>query len=416
MEKLIFAQENGRDLNFVDKIFGVSQKAQEMTKLKGADNIINATIGSLLDDNGKLIVFDSVAKAIQNLEPSDFANYAPINGTPEFIDVIQKYAFGNHKPDMFTFAGATPGGAGSIRNAIVNYSNIGEKILTSDWYWAAYKTLAEESYRKLDTYPLLDEHGKYNLEAMEEKVKELIAVQNSLLIMINSPAHNPTGFSLTDEDWQAVIDMANKYATDEKRIAIFIDAAYIDFTEDPDAARAFLKLFKGISDNVIGLFSYSASKAFTAYGLRCGALICMTNREEVAIEFKNLMTFSSRGTWSNGTRAAQQLLVNLYNDKELKASVDAERDASREMLLGRGRAFEEAAEECGLEIVPYYSGFFASVPCDDSDAVGAILQEEGIFLVPLAKGLRVALSSANEAQCRVIPAAIKRAMDKFYNR
>lgn len=416
MEKLIFAQGNGRDLNFVDKIFGVSQKAQEMAKREGADKVINATIGSLLDDNGKLIVFDSVTKAMQDLAPSDFANYAPINGTPEFIDVIQKYAFGSHKPDMFTFAGATPGGAGSIRNAIVNYSNIGEKVITSDWYWAAYKTLVEEAYRHLDTYPLLNDEGKYNLEALEAKVKELIEVQNSLLIMINSPAHNPTGFSLTNDDWQAVIDIANKYSSDEKKIAIFIDAAYIDFTEDPDEARSFLKLFKGISDNVIGLFSYSASKAFTAYGLRCGALICMTNVEEVATEFKNLMAFSSRGTWSNGTRAAQQVLVNLYNDKEMKESVDKERDASRELLLRRGKVFEEAAAECGLEIVPYDSGFFASVPCADSDAVGEMLHKEGIFLVPLAKGLRVALSSATEEQCRIIAPAIKRAMDEFYNK
>lgn len=416
MEKLIFAQGNGRDLNFVDKIFGVSQKAQEMAKREGADKVINATIGSLLGDDGKLIVFDSVVAAMHGLAPADFANYAPINGTPEFLDVIQKYAFGTHRPDMFTEAGATPGGAGSIRNAIVNYSNTGEKVLTSDWYWAAYKTLAEEAYRKLDTYQLLDSEGRYNLAALEAKVAELISVQQSLLIMINSPAHNPTGFSLTNGDWQAVIDIANKYATEEKKIAIFIDAAYIDFTEDPDEARSFLRLFKGISDNVIGLLGYSASKAFTAYGMRCGALICMTNVEEVAVEFKNIMAFSSRGTWSNGTRAAQQVLVNLYNDKELKASVDSERDASRELLLRRGRAFEEAAAECGLEIVPYDSGFFASIPCSDSDAVGELLHKEGIFVVPLAKGLRVALSSATEAQCRVIAPAIKRAMDEFYGK
>ena len=96
--------------------------------------------------------------------------------------------------------------------------------------------------------------------------------------------------------------------------------------------------------------------------------------------------------------------------------VDTERDESRKLLLRRGKAFEEAAAECGLEIVPYHSGFFASVPCADSDAVGEILQKEGIFTVPLAKGIRVALSSATEAQCRIIAPAIKRAMDEFYGK
>ena len=55
MEKLIFAEANGRELNFTDKIFGISSKAQEMAKREGADKVINATIGALLDDRGNLI-------------------------------------------------------------------------------------------------------------------------------------------------------------------------------------------------------------------------------------------------------------------------------------------------------------------------------------------------------------------------
>lgn len=416
MEKLIFAEANGRELNFTDKIFGISSKAQEMAKREGADKVINATVGALLDDDGKLVVFDAVYRALKSLKAEDFAAYAPLSGIPEYLDVIQKYAFGSHRPDMFTAACATPGGAGTIRNAIVNYSKLGDTVITSDWYWAAYKTLVTENYRKLDTYKLLDDNGKYNIDAFTACVDKYMKVQDSLLIIINTPAHNPTGFSLTDDDWKKVIAVCEKYAALGKKVTVFVDAAYIDFTEDPDAARAFFELFENISDNMLVLAGYSASKSFTLYGMRCGGLICMTNNEEICEEFKNVMAFSGRGTWSNGTRSAQQILVNMYNDKSLKAAVDKERDDNRKMLLARGRAFEEAARECGLEMLPYDSGFFVSVPCSAPDAVGELMHKEGIFAVPLAKGIRVALSAVSEEKCKVVAYAIKKAMDEYFGK
>lgn len=416
MEKLIFAEGNNRELNFTDKIFGISSRAQEMAARCGKEKVINATIGSLLDDDGKLIVFEAVEKALRGLTPDDFAAYAPILGLPEYLEIVQKYAFGTHKPDLYTAACATPGGAGTIHNAIVNYSEAGDTVITSDWYWAAYQTLVTESYRKLDTYALFDENGRYNIRAFEECVEKYLAVQDSLLMIINTPAHNPTGFSLTNDDWQSVLDVCRRHAEAGKRLTIFVDAAYIDFTEDPDQARSFLELFSDLPENVLGLLSYSASKSFTLYGMRCGALICMSKSAEICEEFKNVMTFSSRGTWSNGTRAAQQLLINLYRDAALKEEVDRERDESRKMLLARGKAFEDAAEECGLKTLPYDSGFFASVPCTAPEQVGEILQKEGIFAVPLAKGLRVALSAVPEKKCAFVAHAMKQAMDEYFGK
>ena len=82
------------------------------------------------------------------------------------------------------------------------------------------------------------------------------------------------------------------------------------------------------------------------------------------------------------------------------------------MLLARGRAFSEAAAgRCGLEIVPFDAGFFVSVPCPDPDAVSKKLEEQDIFLVPLAKGIRVSVASIPEEACRKLPPLIKEAME-----
>ena len=81
------------------------------------------------------------------------------------------------------------------------------------------------------------------------------------------------------------------------------------------------------------------------------------------------------------------------------------------MLLARGRAFEEEAAKAGLEIVPFDAGFFASIPCGDPDAVSAELEKQGLFTIPLAKGIRVSVASVSEEKCRKIPAMVKAVID-----
>ncbi len=418
MEKVIFANANGRDLNFKDKIFSVAARYDEMAKEKGKENVINATIGALMDDEGKLIVFQSVVDCLHALSPSDFAKYAPISGIPEYLEVAEKLAFGNHRPNMYTGACATPGGTGALELFLQNYTGTGETVITSDWYWAAYKTICTERNRTLETYPLVDTDGKYNIKGLEELVTKCLAEQDSLGIIINTPAHNPTGFSLTDGDWEAVLEMVKRLAPESsgKKVTILVDAAYIDYTKDADASRAFLKKFEGNPDNILALMAYSASKAFTLYGMRCGALVCMTNNEAIRDEFKNVCQFSARAAWSNGVRAAQTVIAKMYNDPALKEKVDREREENNNLLLKRGRAFEEAAKEVGLETVPFDAGFFIAIPCADPDAVCELIFAKGIFPVPLAKGIRVALSAINEEQCRKIPGIIKECMNQFYGK
>ena len=106
------------------------------------------------------------------------------------------------------------------------------------------------------------------------------------------------------------------------------------------------------------------------------------------------------------------ILSRIYSDPELLAKVDAERKIYRDMLAARGKAFSDAAKECGLSIVPYDAGFFVSVPCDDPDAVSKKLEAEDVFLVPLAKGIRVSVASVPESVCAALPPIIKKAIDK----
>ena len=409
MEEMIFASPQGRNIPKEDKIFGINNRAKAMIAEEGKEKVVNATIGALLDDDGELIVLSSVNDVFKKLSPKEFAEYAPISGTPEFKKAVKQDALRGYEPKGFVEASATPGGTGAIRNTIANYTDRGDSVLVADWYWSPYGTIAAEQGRKVGTFTFLNDERKFNAEDFRAKAESLLSKQQRLVIILNTPAHNPTGYSLTTEDWNNVKAVLESLPAD-KKITLLVDTAYIDFAGDEEEYRSFLPILEEMPENVLTLISHSLSKAYTLYGMRCGALICLAKTEEIAEEFKRVCEFSSRASWSNCARAPQAILSKIYSDPELKAKVFEERQGYREMLLRRGRAFEKAAAECGLEMVPFDAGFFASIPCSNPDEVAARLEKEGIFLVPLAKGLRVSVASVSEEVCCSLPARILAAM------
>lgn len=403
------AAQNGRQVSTEDKIFGISNRATKMAEEKGADAVVNATIGALLDDNGELIVLSSVNDTYMHLTPSEYASYAPIGGTPGFKKAVIKAALGSYQPKGYVEAVATPGGTGAIRNTIANYSYPGDKVLTTDWHWSPYGTIAAEIGRSIATFSLFTEDGKFNLASFEEKMNELLAQQERLVIILNTPAHNPTGYALTTEDWNGVVRILNTVSA-EKKIALLIDSAYIDFAGNEEKYREFFPILEGLPAHVLPIVAYSMSKTFTLYGMRCGASICLAPTKEIADEFKYVCEFSSRGSWSNCAKAGQSIITRIFSDEALLKKVTHEREEIRNMLLARGRAFEEEAKKVGLVTVPFDAGFFVSIPCDNPEAACEKLEKEGVFLVPLGKGIRVSVASVPENICRQLPAKILDAM------
>ncbi|WP_193708429.1 aminotransferase class I/II-fold pyridoxal phosphate-dependent enzyme [Alkalibaculum sporogenes] len=395
-----------------DAIFGANTQAQKAISEYGFNNVINGTIGVFLDDEGILVTFDSVFNALRELKDESFAAYAPLNGINEYLDTAIKTTFGDYKPDGFIEAVATPGGTGAIRHAVWNYSSWGEEILTSDWYWDPYNTIATEHGRKISTYKLFDEKMNFNFEDFESKVELLLDKQKRLIIIINSPAHNPTGFSLSYDEWLGIIEMLKRKASsNQNKIVLFIDIAYIDFCEDE--SRRFLSLLSNLPKNILSIVSYSMSKGYTFYGLRSGAIIGVSSNKDVAIEFKNACSHSNRGVWSNGTRCAMEVLTKIYRDESLLEKVEKERNHYKEMLKIRANSFMKASEEVGLEICPYKDGFFISIPSNDPIGLAKELSKEKVFLVPLEMGLRFAVCSVSQEKCKITPRLIKEAMKRI---
>ena len=400
------AAYNGRNIPKEDKVFAASGRAKAMIAEKGRNAVVNATIGSMLDDNGELMVMKSVEKIVKALTPAEYSEYAPIAGTAGFKKAIMKAAFCDYEPKSFTGVVATPGGTGAIRNTVANYSCPGDKVLTHNWHWAPYTSIVGEMGRSLEHFEMFDEEGNFNADDFEYKVGKLLKNQEHLVIILNTPANNPTGYSMTLQDWYKVKAVMDKVDM-SKRVALLCDVAYIDFAGEDSETREFLKVIDNLRANILPIVAYSASKAFFLYGFRCAAMICLAHNPEVAEEFERVCTFSSRASWSNSPRAPQNVIEKIYADPELLAEVCEERKQARDILMARGRAFDEEAKRVGLDIVPFRAGFFVTIPCEDPDALCAALEKKGIFLISITGGARVSIASIPESDCRKLPAIIK---------
>lgn len=396
---------NGRDIPERDRNFTAVANAKAAIAVKGKEAVVNATVGALYDDNANLVVLEPVARTFRELSGTDFAEYAPIAGTPGFREAVRKAAFGSYEPKSYVGIVATPGGTGSISNAVDNYSCPGDRILTHSWYWGPYGNIASEQGKSLETFEMFDESGSFNISDFGYKVSKLLRNQEYLVIILNTPASNPTGYSLSEDDWYGVKKVLDGVSLD-KKVTLIVDAAYIDFAGEEEEVRQFLPIIDNLRGNILPVIAYSASKTFTMYGARCAAMLCLAHTPEVAAEFEKVCSFFARTAWSNSPRAPQTVIEKIYSDPELLSETDDERRHWREMLIARGRAFEQAAAECSLEIVPFRAGFFITIPYKDPDALINALGKKDIFLIPVNGGVRVSVAAISEDKCRKLPAVI----------
>ncbi|CEI72213.1 pyridoxal phosphate-dependent aminotransferase [Romboutsia hominis] len=395
-----------------DIIFDLSGRAQRAEKNIGRENVINATIGALMDDYGRLITLDTVYSEYKNLENAEISAYAALEGQPDYLEAVKKVVFKDYMPNSYIRAVASPGGSGAIKLATWNYTNPGDEVLTSDWFWSPYVSITEEIGRTVGTYELFDENNNFNFKSFKKEFLRIADKQERIFTILNTPAHNPTGYSIPDNEWDKIIGLSKEVAVNkEKKIILFVDIAYIDFASDDNASRMFFEKFSNLPENVLVIVGFSMSKGFTAYGMRMGAAVCITSSENVAEEFYYACVHSCRANWSNCNRGAMAILSNIVNNSEKFKKYNEEKNTYKEMLKRRANAFVEEAEKVGLDILPYRDGFFVSIPCENSREVCEELTKDNVYMVPLKAGLRFAVCAVNENKCKIAPSIIKNALE-----
>lgn len=388
-----------------DNVFSAVKAAREAKEIHG-DKVIDVTLGALYDEEGVMVAMDSVwdvYNAIPNFQKAKYA--ASLQGNPEFQEAVKEWL---GLPEAHVVA--TPGGSGAVSVTFRNSLRYNDTVLFPSVCWGPYKIMAVDQNIDFDFYEMFD-GDHFNLESFKEKSIDLMDRQGRLTVVINDPAHNPTGYSMSYDEWVAVMEFLNELA-EKGRIALLNDVAYIDFAKDPKKAKSHFHLFKNLHRNLLVVTAFSLSKTLTAYGLRVGAAVIMGEQAE---DFKNECVHTARSIWSNVNNSGQVLFSELVFKEELRERYLAEKEVYVNMLKERSDLFLKEAEEVGLEIYPHKEGFFATVKVDPSirEKVHAKLNEELIFTIDLPNGPRVALCSAPIRKVQGLAKKIKDVIDSF---
>lgn len=377
-----------------DVIFALNAEATR--RKQAGESIVNATIGSLMNDDGSLSVLTTVTRVLREVPAADWAAYAPIPGLPAFNQaVIDDTLSSQPALKASATAVATPGGTGALRHALMNYLQSGQALLTPNFYWGPYQTLAEEHERKVETFNMFTPAGGLDVAALDQKLTEQLATQGRVLLVLNDPCNNPTGYSMTRAEWKAVVEVL--LAHSEQPVTLLVDMAYWLYAGAGDH-RAFLAELAPLLGKTGLLFAWSGSKTFTHYGLRVGALVACEPDEKDRNATQAALAYACRGTWSNCVRGGMVAVTRLLTDAALKAACDDERENFKRLLQNRVKAFNAAALPKGLTYPRYEGGFFVTVFHPDAEAQAKRMQEKGVYVVPQKGALRVALCSAAEAE------------------
>ena len=388
-----------------DPIFALNSEAN--ARARAGEPIINATVGALLDDEGRLAVLPTMAEALRAVAPEVSAGYAPIAGPDDFRRAVVADLFGDRPAAREAVAVATPGGSGAIRLTFSNFLEPGQALLTSSFYWGPYQTLADDAGRKLETFRMFDERGRLDTADFDRQLGRQMQTQGRALAILNSPCHNPTGYSFDDDEWQAVVEIVGRHAP-RGPIALVLDVAYSRYGAG-DLGAAIDRVLP-LAGKALVMCTWSASKSFTEYGLRVGALVAVHPDPAERDRLSNAFAYACRGTWSNCNAGGMAAVTRALTDPELRARVDRERGALKALLDHRVARWNQLALPAGLRYPRYDGGFFTTVFCDDVAGAAARLKADGVFVVPVAGALRVALCSVPERDVPRLVDSIARAV------
>lgn len=405
--KILARHSEGKVLK--NDVFQISEQAKAAKLIN--PNVIDATVGAFYDEKGKLYKYKVIDKILKNLPDEEFYSYVPTSGGNAYKEAVLNWVLADKKDSLlskksYAFV-ATPGGTGAIFNSIYNSLDKGETLLLPNIYWGPYANMAMDQDLKVSEYTMFKKDS-FNLEGFIEKADEIIEKQNKLVTIINDPCHNPTGYTMKEEELAKVIE----YMNSKKGVpcVLIYDIAYMDFSFNSNIRDRF-SLFENAGDNVLVSIAFSGSKTFSVYGLRMGAAIYLGLNKQFLSDLQLIITFTGRTHWSNCTASTINMIIKLNKDVKKYNSFMKQLNAAMQMLKERAEIFVLEAKEVGLSHYPYVEGFFITIPCNNLDKVVSKLNQDGIYLVPVRGAVRVAICSVTKKDILGLAKKVQNAID-----
>ena len=390
-------------INVAVDILKISKDAIEASKKY--NDVINASIGMFYDEDKSIGGMPTVSKAIKELTDWEILPYPAVDGGPTFKTNVIRWVLGQYEDDVrktfYIQACATPGGSGAVASTFSIFTKPGESVFVSDIRWQ-YERFADRAKIDVFEHKLFD-GDRFDLQSFRTRLAELGQKQKQIVVVINDPCHNPTGFTLSENEFESILDILNDQTGND--LVLLYDTAYLDYSHESDN-RAKMRLLPKLKEHVTTIIAFSGSKTFGSYGLRLGAAIILAKDENLVKSIHMKFVNEARGSWS-ATPTASIELLNKMATQTYRESFLKDLDKINTLVQKRSQSFISQAREIGLKTHPFRSGFYTVVLTKDPDKDYLKLAEHRIFGVPMNGGVRFALCSLSLREIEGLPQRIK---------
>ena len=357
---------------------------------------INLSIGLYYNEDGIIPQLKAVAEAEAqlNARPHGASLYLPMEGLNAYRHTIAPLLFGAEHPVLAQNRVATIqtlGGSGALKvgaDFLKRYFP-DSGVWVSDPTWDNHVAIFEGADFEVKTYPWFDDNTK------GVRVDAFMTLLNTLpaqsIVLLHPCCHNPTGSDLTDDQWDAVVEILKT-----RQLIPFLDIAYQGFgagmEEDAYAIRAIA------SAGLPALVSNSFSKIFSLYGERVGGLSVICDDADAASRVLGQLKATVRRNYSSPPNFGAQIVSTVLGDAALKASWLAEVEEMRLRILTMRQtlvtALKEAVPGRNFDYLLQQRGMFSYTGLSETQ-VDRLRDEFGIYLIASGRMCVAGLNTRN---------------------
>lgn len=357
---------------------------------------VNLSIGLYYNEDGIIPQLQAVAEAEArlNAQPHGASLYLPMEGLNSYRHAIAPLLFGADHPVLKQQRVATIqtlGGSGALKVGADFLKRYFPEsgVWVSDPTWENHVAIFAGAGFEVSTYPWYDEAT--NGVRFNDLLATLKTLPARSIVLLHPCCHNPTGADLTNDQWDAVIEILKA-----RELIPFLDIAYQGFgagmEEDAYAIRAIA------SAGLPALVSNSFSKIFSLYGERVGGLSVLCEDAEAAGRVLGQLKATVRRNYSSPPNFGAQVVAAVLNDEALKASWLAEVEEMRTRILATRQELVKVLStempERNFDYLLNQRGMFSYTGLSTAQ-VDRLREEFGVYLIASGRMCVAGLNTAN---------------------
>ncbi|WP_158771782.1 amino acid aminotransferase [Paraglaciecola sp. L1A13] len=356
---------------------------------------IDLGVGVYKDEQGHTPILSSVAKAQQILlAKEDSKTYITPQGVPGYIDGMLQLLLGKGSKVLLedrVAAVQAPGGCGALRilAELIKRCNSELTVWVSDPTWANHIPLIGNAGLKIQTYPYFNKaDASINFEGMVETLSQ---VKSGDVVLLHGCCHNPTGADLTPDQWQVVLELAQKTG-----FIPFVDVAYQGFGDGLEQDAYGLRLLVDNLPEVI--VAASCSKNFGLYRERVGLAVMVTANTQARKAIQTQIQSIARGIYSMPPSYGGALVDIILNDVSLRTEWVAEVEAMRTRMQALRSLLVDKLVEKGAQrdfsFVKQQKGMFSYL-CITPEQVQEMRNKHSVYFVDSSRVNIAGISKSN---------------------